>query len=275
MAKLKQKPLLTQDQLDEINLEMSAKADAWLTRNLKQPKSSEQDTKPKSNRGAKPRIMLNPFYTYVGTTTGWSRYPAFAMDIIEGVARLDWYDQRHRNIPLSVYKLCVILESLPVITKEAIQDLFHYKDKQAQRYYNAIELIVPRMMDARPTKLIELMSDIEVSPLKESEWDDIDDVCKPTPEELAKLHHDLRTFTEYGTEACYNAYWGFDKNEQYARRNYTIEDAQKHSQELRVNPKKGAVLSLLNGGLNVSEVQRQTGVSRPTITKWRDEEKAA
>ncbi|RAI66055.1 helix-turn-helix domain-containing protein [Pseudomonas fluorescens] len=219
--------------------------------------------------------MLNPFYSYVGTTTGRGRYPAFAMDIIEGVARLDWYGQKHRNIPLSVYKLCVILESLPVITKDTIQDLFHYRDKQAQRYYNAIELIVPRMMEARPTKLIDLMSGVEVSSLRESEWDDIDDVCQPTPEELAKLHHDLRTFTEYGSEAFYNAYWGFDSDEQYARKDYTLEDAQKHSRELRANPKKAVVLSLLNGGLNVSEVQKQTGVSRPTITKWRDEKKAA
>ncbi|MFC3606959.1 hypothetical protein ACFOMF_04080, partial [Stutzerimonas tarimensis] len=57
-----------------------------------------------SNRGRPPRTITNPFVDLIGPTTGFGRYPYFATEIIEGIARLDWHDHGSDEVskPLSV-----------------------------------------------------------------------------------------------------------------------------------------------------------------------------
>ncbi|SEI69307.1 helix-turn-helix domain-containing protein [Pseudomonas sp. NFACC07-1] len=258
--------MLTQEQLSIIDKEVSGKADAWLSRNLKLTQVGEAQ-QPKSNRGPKPAMLENPFYGYVGTTTDYGKYPEFAIDVIEGVARLDWYSKKERNIPLSVSKLCMILESQQVVSNQTIQDQFQFDKRHAQRYFKAIELALPRMMACRPQRLNDEM--LGVFPEHTSEWDDLDSAHTPTPEELAKLHHDLRTFTEYGSEEFYNEVWGMAHADQYSNGGEPLRKALEASEKAREHPKKAVVLRLLSQGMAVAKVARETGVHRNTVNAWK------
>lgn len=47
----------------------------------------------KRGRGRPTKIITNLFHGYIGPTTYYGQYPHFAMDILEGIARLDWHDR--------------------------------------------------------------------------------------------------------------------------------------------------------------------------------------
>lgn len=149
-----------------------------------------------SKRGRPPRSIANPFFSYIGSTTRYGRYPEFALDIVEGVARLDWHDRPcgsgGKSMPLSVRNITIILVGLERVTAESVGEILRIAERHAQRYVKAIELIIPYMMKSRPKSLVHEMNDTyEVG---SHEWEDIDELTKPSPVELAKLHHDLRTF---------------------------------------------------------------------------------
>ncbi|NMY34166.1 helix-turn-helix domain-containing protein [Pseudomonas sp. WS 5412] len=258
-------------ELEALNARIAANADQWLADNA--PKTrTKAPRKPKSERGRKRKVIENPFYGFIGCTTYWGRYPVFALDIIEGIARLDWHDRTigigGKSMPLSVRNLVVILESLPVVTNEGVEDLLQLRERHARRYVKAIELIVPRMMESRPRSLINEMDGIE-SELKACEWDDGDDLCKPSAEELAKLHHDLRTLTEFKTAEEYEAEYPTHP----ALANVLALPVRHEQQNRHQHPKKLDVLKMLTQGVAVKAIERDTGVSAKTIRKWRDEMK--
>lgn len=259
--------LLSPAELEALNARISANADKWLANNA--PKTrSKTERKLKSNRGAKPKMIENPFYGFIGCTTHWGRYPVFALDIIEGVARLDWHDRPTgiggKSMPLSVRSLVVILESLPAITNETVEDLLQLRERHARRYVKAIELIIPRMMESRPQSLINEMEGIEPEP-KSCAWEDWDEVCTPSAEELAKLHYDLRTLTDYKTAEEYEAEYPTN----LAIAPAVAFPARHHHQ--RQNPKRQDVMRMLAQDMAVKAIERDTGVSAKTIRKWRDE----
>lgn len=263
-----QHKLITPAELEAMNARMSANADKWLADNAPRLKAkTKTEQAPKSATGRPPNIIDNPFYSFIGCTTHWGRYPVFALDIIEGVARLDWHgrdvDVGGKSMPLSVRDLAVILESLPVVTTEAVMDLLDLADRHARRYVKAIELILPRMMDSRPRSLVNQMEGIESVP-RPCQWEDLDSLNTPSSEELAKLHHDLRTFTEYATAQEYEAELpGTDV--------INVAAFPVRSQ----HPKKMEVMVMLAQGVSQSEIERLTGVQRKTVRMWRDVAQAA
>jgi uncharacterized protein YerC len=255
--------LLSSAELETLNVRIAANADQWLADNA--PKiNTKLPRKPKSTCGPKPKMIENPFYGFVGYTTFWGRYPAFALDIIEGIARLDWHDrptgEGGKPMPLSVRKLVMILESLPVVTNEAVEDLLQLGERHARRYVKAIELIVPRMMKSRPQSLINEMDGIEPE-LKDCDWDDRENLRRPTAEELEKLHHDLRTLTEFKTAKEYEAEYPMHPASSCVK---AFPARQQHL-------KKAEVLRMLIQDMAVKAIERATGVSPKTIRKWRDE----
>ncbi|WP_350298122.1 helix-turn-helix domain-containing protein [Pseudomonas putida] len=257
--------LLSRAELEAFNARISANADKWLADNTPKTKS-KTERKPMSNRGPKPKMIANPFYGFIGCTTYGGRYPEFAMDIIEGVARLNWHDRPAgiggKSTPLSVRHLVVILECLPAVTNEAVEDLLQLRERHARRYVKAVELIIPWMMKSRPQSLIYDMDGIEPEP-KASEWEDCDDACPPSPEELAKLHHDLRTLTEYSRAEQYEADYPVSQG------TVTVVAFPAHHQ--RQHPKRHDVMRMLAQGTAVKAIERDTSVSAKTIRKWRDE----
>lgn len=147
-------------------------------------------------RGRPPKSIANPFFSYIGSTTRYGRYPEFASDIVNGVARLDWHDRPTgsggKSMPLSVRNIATILVGLERVTAGSVGETLWIAERHAQRYVKAIELIIPFMLKSRPKSLVHEMNDtLEVGG---HEWEDIDELTKPSPVELAKLHHDLRTF---------------------------------------------------------------------------------
>ena len=147
-------------------------------------------------RGRPPKSIANPFFSYIGSTTRYGRYPEFASDIVNGVARLDWHDRPTgsggKSMPLSVRNIATILVGLERVTAGSVWETLWIPERHAQRYVKAIELIIPFMLKSRPKSLVHEMNDtLEVGG---HEWEDIDELTKPSPVELAKLHHDLRTF---------------------------------------------------------------------------------
>jgi len=255
--------LLSPAELEALNARIAANADQWLADNA--PKArTKAPRKPRSERGRKRKVIENPFYGFIGCTTYWGRYPVFALDVIEGIARLDWHDRAigvgGKSTPLSVRNLAVTLESLPVVTNEAVEDLLQLGERHARRYVKAVELIVPRMMESRPRSLINEMDGIEPEP-KACEWDDSDDLYTPSAEELAKLHHDLRTLTEFRTAEEYEAEYPMLPASSSV---VAFPIRQQHS-------KKQDVLRMLAQGAAVKAIERNTGVSAKTIRKWRDE----
>lgn len=66
-------------------------------------------------------------------------------DVIAGVCRLDNYNQKHRNIPLSQNRVYNILQCMEIINTREIQKMTGLGDRQARVYLRAVELIVNRL----------------------------------------------------------------------------------------------------------------------------------
>lgn len=154
----------------------------------------------KRGRGRPSKIIANTFYGFIGPTTGYGRYPFFAMDILEGIARLDWHDRPigsgGSSKSLSVRRLVDILADLESISAASVMGQYGLGLRNAQRYVKAIELAMPYLLKGRPEELIHEMQYGFLKTSRVSEWED--EAEPPTPEALAKLHYDLRTL---GTEA--------------------------------------------------------------------------
>jgi hypothetical protein len=257
----------TPSELKELDARIAANANKWLEDNA--PIAMAKITrKSKSARGRQGKMIPNPFFGFIGCFTYWERYPVFALDIIEGVARLDWHDrpigEGGKSMPLSVRNLAVILESLPIVTTETVQDLLQLGDRHARRYVKAIELIIPWMMKCRPRSLFNEMEGIEPEQ-KACEWEDDNESSTPSPEELAKLHYDLRTLTQYKTAEEYRV------ELEYSRPAPNIINFQARQH----HPKKAQVFQMLLDGATGKAIERETGVSPKTIRKWRDDMLAA
>lgn len=194
--------LLFPAELSALNARIAANADALIAARVKPTKEpkARRCVGIASRRGRPKKSVPNPFYTHIGATTDWGRYPVFAMDAIAGIARLDWYGKRDASagkyMPLSQRDMMVVIESLSLITTEAVGELLSLEERQAQRYVKACEMAIPYMMDERPARLIAQMEGIEHEyQFGNHQWEDID-YTPPPAAELAKLHFDLRDLGE-------------------------------------------------------------------------------
>ncbi|WP_053092295.1 hypothetical protein [Pseudomonas putida] len=156
---------------------------------------------PKRGRGRPTKIINNLLCGFIGPTTDYGQYPHFAMDILEGIARLDWHDRSigsgGSSKPLSVKRLVAILAELEVVSAANVMTQYRLGLRQAQRYVKAIELAMPYLLKSRPDELIHEMRYGFLKTSRVNEWEDPGE--PPSPEVLAKLHHDLRTL---GAEAA-------------------------------------------------------------------------
>ena len=257
--------LLSPEDVEAMHARFEANATQWLAKNAPTIKTIEP-RQPESGLGRKPKSIANPFYGFIGCTTHRGRYPVFAMDIIEGIARLDWHnrdlDVGGKSMPLSVRNLVLTLESLSIVTNNAVEDLLQLRERHARRYVKAIELIIPRMMKSRPKSLYNEMEGIEPEP-KACEWDDGDSLLRPSAEELAKLHYDMRTFTQYKSAEEYDSLHAAELVGPNTSNVISFPARKQH-------PKKAVILDLLSQKMNLSAIEKLTGVPRKTIRQWRD-----
>jgi len=151
---------------------------------------------PKRGRARPTKIIINLLHGFIGPTTDYGQYPSFAMDILEGIARLDWHDRPigpgGSSKPLSVKRLVAILAELEVVSAATVMDQYRLGLRQAQRYVKAIELAMPYLIKSRPDALShEMRYGFLKADTRVNDWED--QLEPPSPEDLAKLHHDLRT----------------------------------------------------------------------------------
>lgn len=251
--------LYTKQELEVMSARIGFNADQWLAAKLKPPRSRRPRAKVANRRPAK--VLMNPFAGFLLKVDDIGRcYPLFAMDIIEGIARLDWHNrdigQGGISKPLSVRRIITVLEWLPVITNEAVGELLSLGERHARRYVKAAELAIPHMMRCRPDMLRYEMDGIE-APRKPCEWDD--EILPPTPDELAKLHHDLRTLTEHATADEYE-------------RQYPTQSVDGAVMAL---PKRELVRQMLAEGKAIKAIERESGVTAKTVRRWRDDDQVA
>lgn len=254
--------LLSSAGLEALNARISANTDALIASKMKE---SNFNREPKGASGPKPKVVGNPFVGNMWSVNdnGGQAYPKFAMEIIGGVCRLDWHDRPIGvggiSKPLSVKKLINILEWLPEITNEKVEDFLSLKERHARRYMKAVKLIIPRMMKCRPAHLSMVMDDVPAS-LEPSVVNVMDDVRMPTAEEMAKLHHDMRTFAEYAAE-------------EYEKES-SVELTGKRTDNVvmfptrKQHPKKAEALILIEQGLSLRAISRELGISVNTVRSW-------
>lgn len=157
--------MLTPTELSELDKRISFRADELIAARTERckvaPKVAGVGEGSTRTRGRPPKSIENPFYQFIGPTSSYGRYPEFALDVIEGVARLDWHDRPigsgGKSVSLSVRKLAVILESLEKVTAEAVGHILLLAERHSQRYVKAIGIIIPYMLKARPKLLTDEM----------------------------------------------------------------------------------------------------------------------
>ncbi|MBV7546524.1 hypothetical protein KW849_09495 [Pseudomonas sp. PDM26] len=159
-------------------------------------------TTAKRGRGRPTKVITNLFHGFIGPTTDYGQYPTFAMDILEGIARLDWHDRPigsgGSSKPLSVKRLVAILAELEVVSAATVMDQYRLGLRQAQRYVKAIELAMLYLLKSCPDDLShEMRYGFLKADTRVNDWED--QLEPPSPETLAKLHHDLRTL---GTDSA-------------------------------------------------------------------------
>lgn len=162
--------MFTPEQLSTLDKRLSANAEKVIAKRRRSA-PAQLPAKPTSGRGRPPQSIPNPFAGYIGPATYWGRYPVFAMDIVEGIARLDWENKTtnigEKTTPLSVLYIMRILETLESVTTDSVMELLGLKKRHAQRYVKAVKLALPYMMKSRPRRLVEEMEADTMEPLND------------------------------------------------------------------------------------------------------------
>ena len=63
-------------------------------------------------------------------------------DIVQGVARLDHQQTKHRSPPLSAERLYALLQCLELINTREVMKMLQVDKRQAQKYVKALQLIL-------------------------------------------------------------------------------------------------------------------------------------
>jgi len=136
--------MLTPEELAAMDARMGANADRMIgrvTKVLAKPRDNTLGRKPLSIANAVQPEMLEVLYA------GEDSWPLWVDDICSGVARLDWYRQGERSVPLSKKKIVQCFAMLDVIDSYGISHLLRVGERQAQRYLKACELLHWRLID--------------------------------------------------------------------------------------------------------------------------------
>lgn len=84
-------------------------------------------------------------------------WPLWLDDILYGVARLDWYGSREKQIPLSTLSILKCLSELDEITTESVMELLSLRQSQAKLYVKACSIALPHIERSMSTPSIKKM----------------------------------------------------------------------------------------------------------------------
>jgi hypothetical protein len=276
--------MLNNEELSKLNARFENNANALIS--ARQAGSIKAE---RSATGSDYEKLANPFAGYIvcpmypvdNASKDFTLYPKWCLDVVEGVARLNWYRPEGDQRPLSVKKILLILQTCKQVDKYTIGEMFGFDSRQAERYVQAVRIIIPQLEKVVPdglkvkikscTPLFEKSSQIVGIASSVDLTDDVPDVLDWKQHKavwLDKLHRDYEiVFTEYNTREFYEA----DRLEilseatvRYPVREPVVVEV------LRVeHPMQAKALELIRGGLSVAKVARETGVHRNTVSKWK------
>jgi hypothetical protein len=132
---------------------------ARLERATTSPVSNDKGRKPATHRN--PFVGLHRLLSQCKETHEAYGYPLWLDDVLQGVARLDWYRKDSRSIPLSVRNMLRLLGYLPCITTAHVAALLLIENRQAQRYVQALRIAIPRLVAAMPQGTLELIAELK------------------------------------------------------------------------------------------------------------------
>lgn len=156
--------MFTPFQLAAISMEIAANADRLIAAHQNKRRSPARPARkenPNERRGRPTKKIINPFAGHIGPATEYERYPDFIMDVVQGIARLDWHNRKENSTdtskPLSVRLLVDLLAFVDEISTSKVIGYSGLGLRHAQRYVKAIELMMPHLLASRPERLIEVM----------------------------------------------------------------------------------------------------------------------
>ena len=136
--------MLTPEELEELNRRIGANADKVIRRATRSLYSFSD-----SEAGRKPAFFHNcilPEMTQV-LYADEDSWPLWLDDAVSGVARLDWYGPRAKQVPLAKKKIVQCFALLDRIDASTISHLLLLDERQSQRYYKACEMLHERLID--------------------------------------------------------------------------------------------------------------------------------
>lgn len=166
--------LLTEQELDELRARIESNADKLIAaahRTIMPPRDPDAPgKKPLSIENAVLPEMLEVLHA------GEDNWPLWVDDVVQGIARLDWYRQGSRSVPLSGKKIVQCFAYLSTIDVYQISRLLQVGERQARRYLKACELAHDRLIAGYCTDSIRLMKypDVFVYPREKYLDSDLD-----------------------------------------------------------------------------------------------------
>lgn len=137
--------MLTPEQIQELDRKFGAAADKLIARNKKTVMPPRSESAP----GTLPVVIQNPLQPEMLDVlhSGEDNWPLWVDDVIQGIARLDWYRQGERSVPLSGKKIVQCLAYLNEIGAFEVSHLLQIGKRQSTRYVKACELAIPRLLE--------------------------------------------------------------------------------------------------------------------------------
>lgn len=208
-------------------------------------------------------------------------YSRWCLDIVEGIARLNWYRPDGDQFPLSVKKILTILQRCPQIDKYTICSIYRFQERQARRYVLACKMAIQHLMKVVPVNvkakmdaavpLINMDCNLVFTGEDIQEFDDVPDVLawKPLKAQwTAKLQEDCKPFTVHNTVEYYESDYIDIHSE--AANTYQLISPVQVAKTANEHPMQAKALEMIRGGLSVAKVARETGVHRNTVSKWKE-----
>lgn len=156
--------MLTPAQLADFSMSIEANANRLIAAHQKSRPTTaclHRAKNPNERRGRPVKKIINRFAGQIGPATDYDRYPDFAMDVVQGISRLDWHNRKENSTecskPLSVKLLMNILAFIDHVSTSSVAEYLGLGVRHAQRYVKAIELIMPHLLASRPERLIDAM----------------------------------------------------------------------------------------------------------------------
>ncbi|MFI7838833.1 helix-turn-helix domain-containing protein [Pseudomonas asiatica] len=295
--------MYTKEQIAAMDARLSANADGLIARHVKACTPSRSVTGPDYEK------IKNPLAGYIvnylpkfggdddaddihdedilkddrtsARANDFTLYSRWCLDVVEGIARLNWYRPSGDQFPLSVKKILTILQRCPQIDKYTICSIYRFQERQARRYVLACKMAIPLLMKMVPESVkkkmdaglpfINMDSNIVFIGKDVQEVDDVPDVLvwKPLKVQwIARLEEDCKPFTVHNTAEYYESDY-IDMHSQ-ASNTYQAISPVSVAKATHDHPMRAKALELISGGLSVAKVARETGVNRKTVSRWKE-----